>query len=126
VLFYDLTTSSVNGNADENVRLNTIDGFGYTPGSCPNRSLVVVVVGGNTTFPSAGFSVNGLVASVFVTTPNKIYDATGGVLVGSVYADKISLGGNATVSPAAQACANSNPSPTLIDFNVSSYREIDG
>jgi hypothetical protein len=54
------------------------------------------------------------------------YSANGGVLVGAVYADKISLGGNAISSQEAQQCADSNPSPTLLDFNVTTYREIDG
>jgi Tfp pilus assembly protein PilX len=116
VLFYDLTNSS------GNVNLNTIRGFGHTAGSCPNRSLVVVVVGGGTVFPSGA----ALVASVFVTTPDMTYSANGGVLVGAVYADKISLGGNAISSQEAQKCADSNPSPTLLDFNVTTYREIDG
>jgi hypothetical protein len=116
VLFYDLTASP------GNVNLSNIQGFGYTAGSCPSRSLVIVVVGGGTVFPSGA----PLVASVFVTTPGMIYSANGGVLVGPVYADKISLGGNATVSQEAQTCANRNPSPTLIDFNVTAYREIDG
>jgi hypothetical protein len=116
VLFYDLTASS------GNVNLNTIKGFGHTAGSCPNRSLVVVVVGGGTVFPSGA----ALVASVFVTTPGMTYGANGGVLVGAVYADKISLGGNAISSQEAQTCADSNPSPTLLEFNVTNYREIDG
>jgi hypothetical protein len=113
VLFYDLTAGNVN--------LSNIRGFGHTA-ACPTRSLVVVVVGGGTTFPSGA----PLVASVFVTTPGMIYAANGGVLVGSVYADKISLGGNAVVSEDAQTCADKNPSPALLDFNVTTYREIDG
>jgi hypothetical protein len=115
VLFYDLTASP------GSVNLSNIRGFGHTAG-CPSRSLVVVVVGGGTTFPSG----SPLVASVFVTSPGMMYSANGGVLVGSVYADKVSLGGNAVVSQEAQTCADSNPSPTLLDFNVTSYREIDG
>jgi hypothetical protein len=114
VLFYDLTV------AGGSVNLGNIQGFGYSVG-CPSRSLVVVVVGGNTTYPSGG----PLVASVFVTSPGMMYSANGGVLVGSVFADKISLGGNAIVSQEAQTCADSNPSPTLLDFNVTSYRELD-
>jgi hypothetical protein len=114
VLFYDLATG---GNVD----LRTIRGFDYAVG-CPSRSLVIVVVGGGTTFPSGG----PLLASVFVTTPNMVYSTNGGKLIGSVYADKISLGGNAQVTQAQQACADSNPSPTLLDFNVTAYREIDG
>jgi hypothetical protein len=115
VLFYDLTAST------GSVNLGNIRDFGHTV-ECPSRSLVVVVVGGGTTFPSG----SPLVASVFVTSPGMAYSANGGVLVGSVYADKINLGGNAVVSQEAQACADSNPSPTLLDFNVTSYREIDG
>jgi Tfp pilus assembly protein PilX len=116
VLFYDLTASG--GSVD----LSGIRGFGHTAGSCPSRSLVVVVVGGGVVFHSGA----ALVASVFVTTPGMMYDANGAALVGSVYADKISLGGNAVVSAEAQECANSNPSPTLLDFNVTAYRELDG
>jgi hypothetical protein len=116
VLFYDLANSS------GNVSLNSIQGFGHTAGSCPNRSLVVVVVGAGTVFPSGA----ALVASVFVTTPGMTYSANGGVLVGAVFADKVSLGGNAISSQEAQTCADSNPSPTLLDFNVTTYREMDG
>jgi len=114
VLFYDLATP---GDVD----LRSIRGFDYAPG-CPSRSLVIVVVGGGTTFPSGG----PLLASVFVTTPGMLYSTNGGKLVGSVYADKISLGGNAQLTQAQQSCADSNPSPTLLDFNVTAYREIDG
>lgn len=116
VLFYDLAT------AGSTVDLSAVRGFGYTAGSCPTRSLVIVVVNGGVVFHSGP----PLVASVFVTTPGMMYDANGAAIIGSVYADKISLGGNTEVSDQSQQCADANPSPTLLDFNVTAYREIDG
>jgi hypothetical protein len=67
-----------------------------------------------------------LAASVFVTTPAKSYSPTGGQLVGTAYADSITLGGNSIVSTAALDCFAANPSPSLLAFNVTAYREIDG
>jgi hypothetical protein len=101
VLFYDLTNSS------DNVKLNTIKGFGHTAGSCPNRSLVVVVVGAGTVFPSGP----ALVASVFVTTPGKTYSATGGVMVGAVYAERISLGGQRSFESGCADLRRQQPEP---------------
>lgn len=115
VLFYDLRATG--GTVD----LSGIQGFGFTAGACPTRSLVVVVVGGSAVFNSGA----PLVASVFVTTKGQMYSANGGKLVGSVYADLINLGGNTQVAAEASACAASNPSPTLLDFVVTTYRELD-
>lgn len=115
VMFWDLTTSG--GSVD----LSAITGFGYTAGQCPDRSLVIVVVGGGAFYHSGA----PLMASVFVTTPGKNYDANGGAIVGSVFADSVNMGGNTVVSSDAQACAAANPSPSLQDFSVTTYRELD-
>jgi Tfp pilus assembly protein PilX len=114
VLFYDLN--------DGKVDLGGITGFAPTTGACLRKSLTIIVSGGDVVFPSGG----PLAASLIVTTPGKTYSATGGTLVGTAYADSITLGGNSTVNAADQQCFVANPSPSLLAFNVTSYREIDG
>jgi Tfp pilus assembly protein PilX len=115
VVFYDLTGGKVD--------LGTIKGFSPPGnGTCPDRSLVVVISGADAVFPSG----SPLAASVFVTTPGKMYSSTGGKLVGTATADLISLGGNAVVDPADQQCYTQNPSPSLLTMNLTAYREIDG
>ncbi len=114
VLFYELN----NGKVD----LGTIKSFMPPPSGCLPKSLIVVITGGDAVFPSGP----ALAASVFVTTPGKSYSPTGGQLVGTAYADSITLGGNSVVSTAALQCFAANPSPSLLAFNVTAYREIDG
>ena len=114
VLFYELN----NGKVD----LGTIKGFEPPTTGCLPKSLIVLVSGGDVVFPSGP----ALAASVFVTTPAKSYTPTGGQLVGTAYADSITLGGNSIVSTAALDCFAANPSPSLLAFNVTAYREIDG
>jgi hypothetical protein len=115
VLFFDLRGSG--GNAD----LSTIKGFTPPPAGCLARSLVIVIEGGGAIFHSG----DPLAASVFVTTPGKTYDANGGKLIGTVYADKIKLGGNTVTDSGHKECFFGDPSPHLLDINVTSYREID-
>lgn len=112
VMFYENT----------DVSLSDIQGFRDTA-TCANRSLLIIVKGGNVTWTSN--SSTPLIASVMVVTEDKQFLANGGGIIGSVYADKIVLGGAAAVSSAARECAASNPSPKLLDFNLVSYREID-
>jgi hypothetical protein len=115
VLFYDLNGGKVD--------LGTIRGFKPPGGgACVTRSLVVVISGADAVFPTG----DALAASVFVVTPGKSYTANGGNLVGTVFADLINLGGNTAVSQLDQQCYVDNPSPSLLTFTVTSYREIDG
>ena len=104
------------------INLNDIQGFRNTA-TCANHSLLIVVKGGNVTWTAN--SSNALIASVMVVTEDKQFLANGGGIIGSVYADKIVLGGSAIVSGVARDCAATNPSPSLLDFSVLSYREID-
>ena len=53
-----------------------------------------------------------------VVTEDKQFLANGGGIIGSVYADKIVLGGSAIVSGVARDCAATNRSPSLLDFSV--------
>lgn len=112
VMFYENT----------DVNLGDIQGFRDTA-TCANHSLLIVVKGGNVSWTSN--SNTPLIASVMVVTEDKQFLANGGGIIGSVYADKIVLGGAASVSGAARDCAATNPSPKLLDFNLLSYREID-
>ena len=113
VLFFDLT-----GNAK--INLGQISGFTPPATGCLDGSLIVVIVGGGAYFPSGT-----LAASLFVMTPGQDYQATGGSVVGTVFADSISLAGNTNISDLQRQCFDANPSPRLLDVNITSYRELD-
>lgn len=121
VLFYQMSGGSVD--------LSQVQGFSYDAAdyagdTCPDRSLVVIIEGADMIWNTN--SAPPIVASVFVISPGKKYDAKGGGVVGSVYADSIFLTGATTIDATAQDCSNSNPSPSTVTFSVTSYRELDG
>jgi Tfp pilus assembly protein PilX len=124
VMFFDLAGTDLGGT----VNLSDIVGFTRGPNlqadhaSCPSRSLVVVVEGGNARLNSN----QRLYASIFLTgsAPNGTFRANGtSLLVGTVFADTVSLSGTADFSM--DPCFRANSSPTLLDLRTGVYREID-
>ncbi|MET0953231.1 MAG: hypothetical protein ABWX57_08075, partial [Aeromicrobium sp.] len=126
VMFFDLAGTDTGGIVD----LNDITGFGRDPiasgtaPSCPSRSLIIVIEGGNAKLNSN----QKLAASLILTgkSPNlgQLTKANGNAsFIGTIFADTINLTGNVDINM--DACFLANPSPGLMDFAVTSYREED-
>jgi Tfp pilus assembly protein PilX len=126
VMFFDLAGTDTGGT----VNLNDITGFGRdtntsgTAPSCPSRSLIIVIEGGNAKLNSN----QKLAASLILTgkSPNlgQLTKANGNAtFIGTIFADTINLVGNVDITM--DACFLANPSPGLMDFAVTSYREED-
>lgn len=121
VLFFDLAQDDPGGVVD----LDSIDGFGRLPepAICPDKSLIVVIEGGN-----ARMNANRqLVASVFLTSSapyGQLLKANGTAdFIGSIYADSVDLTGNIDVSM--DECFVNNLSPALLTLSTSNYVELD-
>lgn len=121
VLFFDLAQNNPGGVVD----LDSIDGFGRLPepATCPDKSLIVVIEGGN-----ARLNANRqLVASVFLTSSapyGQLLKANGTAdFIGSIYADSVDLTGNVDVSM--DSCFVNNLSPALLSLSTSNYVERD-
>lgn len=121
VLFFDLAQDDPGGVVD----LDKIRGFGRAldASPCPDRSLIVVIEGGN-----ARLNANEqLVASVFLTSAapyGQLLKANGTAdFIGSIYADSVDLTGNVDV--AMDACFVENLSPALLSLGTSNYVERD-
>jgi Tfp pilus assembly protein PilX len=121
VLFFDLAQDDPGGVVD----LDSIDGFGRDPEPtvCPDKSLIVVIEGGN-----ARLNANRqLVASVFLTSSapyGQLLKASGTAdFIGSIYADSVDLTGNIDVSM--DECFVNNLSPALLSLSTSNYVEVD-
>lgn len=121
VLFFDLARADPGGVVD----LDSIDGFGRDPepATCPDKSLIVVIEGGN-----ARLNANRqLVASVFLTSAapyGQLLKANGTAdFIGSIYADSVDLTGNVDVSM--DSCFVNNLSPALLTLTTSNYVELD-
>lgn len=122
VLFFDLK----DGEAGKVVDLKHISGWGpAADGSCPSRSLLVVVVGGNARLNGA----QAMVANLVLPSPapnGYVFKADGTAnLVGTIYADTVDLSG--TVNVSLDECFLRNLSPSLVDttLTVTDYREVD-
>jgi hypothetical protein len=125
VMYFDLAKSDLGGV----VNLNKIVGFGRDPGlaanhpDCDTRSLIIVIDGGNARLNST----QDLTASLFLTSgaPNgKILKANGtSQFIGTMYGDTADLTGTADLSM--DDCFMNNPSPGLLHFTQTSYRELD-
>ena len=125
VMFFDLANTDPGGTVD----LNNITGFSRaenlsaTDPSCPSKSLIIVIEGGN-----AKLNANQeLFASLFLTSsaPNgQVFKANGtSKFIGAIYADTVNLTGTADLSM--DGCFLANTSPALLELTVTSYREDD-
>jgi hypothetical protein len=127
VMFFDLAQTDPGGTVD----LNDVTGFSRSgsanlsagDAACPAKSLVIVVESGNVKLNSN----QQLFASVFVgpgAPYGQVFKANGtSDFIGTLYADTVNLTGTANVS--IDECFLANASPALLDFTISSYREID-
>lgn len=124
VMFFDLTQTDPGGTVD----LNKITGFGRSPvratdSSCPAKSLIIVIEGGNAKLNSN----QKLAASLFLTSsaPNgQVVKANGtSDFIGTIYADTVNLAGTANISM--DECFLANVSPGMMDFALTSYQEQD-
>lgn len=117
VMFFDLSGAQLGGTVD----LNDVSGF--TPATTCTKSLVIVIEGGNAKLNSN----QQLAASIFLTSPapnGQIVKANGtSNFLGTIYADKINLVG--TTNLALDDCFVANPSPSLLTFQIGTYRELD-
>lgn len=125
VMFFDLAQTDPGGTVD----LNDITGFSRaanlsaTDVSCPSKSLIIVIEGGN-----AKLNANqSLFASLFLTSsaPNgQVFKANGtSNFIGTIYADTVNLTGTADLSM--DGCFLANVSPALLELTVTKYREDD-
>lgn len=122
LLFFDLKGAQLGGTVD----LKDVSGWGRPgDGSCPDRSLVIVIVGGNA-------RLNGqqaMVANLVLTSPapyGYVFKANGTAnLIGTIYADTVDLTG--TVNVSLDECFLQNLAPSLVDttLEVTDYREVD-
>jgi Tfp pilus assembly protein PilX len=125
VMFFDLAQTDPGGTVD----LNEITGFGRvanladTDASCPSKSLIIVVEGGNVKLNAN----QDLFASLFLTSnaPNgQVFKANGTTnFIGSIYADTVNLTGTADLSM--DGCFLANTSPALLELTVANYSEDD-
>jgi hypothetical protein len=125
VMYFDLTKTDLGGVVD----LNDIVGFGRAKGlsatdaACDDRSLIIVIEGGNARLNSN----QKLTASLFLTSgaPNgRLLKANGtSEFIGTVYGDTADLTGTADLSM--DECFLSNPSADKVQLTQTSYRELD-
>lgn len=125
VMFFDLTAMDPGGTVD----LNDVTGFSRaanlsdTDTSCPTKSLVIVVEGGNVKLNSN----HRLFASLFLTSAapyGQVFKANGASeFIGTMYADTVNLTGTADIS--LDSCFLANVSPALLDLRMGAYRELD-
>jgi len=129
VMYFDLTKTDLGGVVDLNDIGPTPVNFGRAPGlsandpACDDRSLIIVIEGGNAKLNSN----QKLTASLFLTAaaPNgKLMKANGtSDYIGTIYADRADLTGNANLSM--DDCFLSNPSSANVQLTETSYRELD-
>ena len=125
VMFFDLTLNDPGATVD----LNEIIGFGRASdvpegsAQCSDKSLVIVIVGGNAKLNSN----QQLFASLILPSaaPNgQVVKANGtSSFVGTIYADSLNLVGNTDMS--LDTCFLANLSPALLELHVSGYSEQD-
>jgi hypothetical protein len=124
VMFFDLAPGT-----NATVNLNDVDGFGRPANlgvgdaACTTKSLTIIVVGGNARLNSN----QQLAASLFllsVAPDGQITKANGTAnFIGTIYADNVDMSGSLDVS--LDPCFMSNLSPSLLDFELGAYRELD-
>jgi hypothetical protein len=124
-MFFDLAATDPGGTVD----LNDVVGFSRDAGlaandpRCASRSLVIVIEGGNVKLNSN----HRLAAALFLTSEaphGQVFKSNGtSEFVGTIHADTLNLVGTTDVS--LDECFLENPSPSLLDFSLGSYRELD-
>jgi Tfp pilus assembly protein PilX len=125
VMFFDLAQSDPGGT----VNLNNVTGWGRagnlaaTSASCPKRSLLIVIDGGNAKMNS---NIS-LAASLVLTSaaPYGVVTHANGTadFIGTIFGDHVNLVGNVDIS--LDPCFLKNLSPGLYSVEVRNYREID-
>ncbi|GEP36373.1 hypothetical protein NPS01_00360 [Nocardioides psychrotolerans] len=117
VMFFDLATSDPGGVVD-------LKGLGSTwaQDGCKQRSLLIVIDGGN-----VRLNGNGEVAASIVLTSRTYGEVDKGSgtpdFVGTMFANTVNLAG--TIDLSLNACFLSNLSPSLYAVVVDDYRELD-
>lgn len=121
VLFFDLAKTDPGGV----VNLNDVNNFGRDPlpAVCPDKSLIIVIEGGNAKLNSN----QKLTASLFLTSTapyGQVLKVNGtSKFIGTIYADSVDLTGNTNVSM--DECFVNNLSPALLDLTTYNYVEHD-
>lgn len=121
VLFFDLAQADPGGVVD----LNDVNNFGREPMPtvCPDKSLIIVIEGGNAKLNSN----QKLAASLFLTSTapyGQVLKVNGtSNFIGTIYADSVDLTGNTNVSM--DECFVNNLSPALLDLTTYNYVEHD-
>jgi type II secretory pathway pseudopilin PulG len=122
VMYFDLLKTG------GEVNLRTITGYDRAPGlaagalGCGPRSLTIIVNGGNV----RANANQKLEASLFVLgegANGKVFFNGGLQFIGTLYANKIDLGGNADLHM--DECFKANTSPALFVAETRNYREVD-
>lgn len=117
VLFFELPESGNNPS----INLNAIsEDYGRASG-CNGRSLSIVVKGGDVTLNSNRV----IAASLFLLSEDGAVDRAIGTanFIGTIFADTVDMSGNVNFS--LDPCFMTNLSPSLLDFKLSRYRELD-
>ncbi len=119
VLYFDLQGSAVGDTVNLNKLANTWE---QNPTTCATRSLMIIIDNGNLKLNGNG----GTAATIVLTskTYGNVDKANGTAdLVGSIYANTISLAGNAGFKM--DTCFLGNLSPSLYSLETRNYLELD-
>ncbi|TIC78911.1 hypothetical protein [Nocardioides sp. GY 10127] len=126
VMFFDLLGTASEGGV---VDLKDLSTAWNRPadGTCPDRSLLIVVDGGNLRLNGNAGSSPGLAASIVLTSRapyGQVMKNNGTAnLIGTIYADSLDLTGTGDVS--LDECFMNNLSPALLRFSTGRYVEVD-
>ena len=131
VMYFDLKGTSLGGTVDlKDLAANRFvrpKNLEEVDSRCQTESLIIVIEGGNARLNGNIGSGNALAASLFLISPapnGQVDKANGNAsFVGDIYADKIDFKGSFDISM--DKCALNNSSPTLLDFQVAGYSEVD-
>jgi len=129
VMYFDLSKTDLGGVVNLNdigpdpVDFGRDTGLSATDAACDDRSLIIVIDGGNARLNSN----QRLTASLFLTSgaPNgRILKANGtSEFIGTMYGDRADLTGTANISM--DDCFLNNPAAGMIQLTQTSYRELD-
>jgi hypothetical protein len=123
VMYFDLTETDPGGEVDLNDLAVSPWNRDHDPATCPARSLLVVIEGGNARMNSN----SKLSAAVFLVGPSPyglVSKANGtATFTGSLYAKNVDLTGTADMWM--DQCFIDNTSPALLSVETDNYREVD-
>ena len=121
-MFFELPLAGPNPTID----LNDLIGFGRAgnmaadDAACGTKSLTIVILGGDVKLNSN----RQISASLFLLEDGAVEKANGTAdFIGTMYADSIDLTGNVGLS--LDPCFLNNLGPSLLDYRLSGYRELD-